>query len=123
MAQDVTALDAELNNMIVTGKALDAFEKFYADNCVMQENLDPPREGKQACRDYEIGFFSNIAEFRAGELLASAVGGDRSYSEWRFAAKLKDGSSFDNTQVAVRRWKDGKVVWERFYYKPNFQAP
>lgn len=123
MAHDIAALDAELNDMILTGKALEAFEKFYADNCVMQENLDAPREGKAANREYEIAFFSNIAEFRAGELLGAAVTGDRSYSEWRFSVKMKDGSSMDNTQVAARKWKDGKVVWERFYYKPNYQAP
>jgi ketosteroid isomerase-like protein len=120
MAHDIAALDAELNTMIMTGKAMEAFEKFYAEDCVMQENLDPPRTGKAACRDYEIGFFSSIQEFKKGELHAAAVTGDRSYSEWTFACTFKDGSAIDNTQVAARTWKDGKVVHERFYYKPNF---
>lgn len=119
MSEDIAKLDAELNQMITTGKALDAFEKFYADDCVMQENLDAPRVGKDACRTYEINFFSAIAEFKRGELLASAVTGNRSYSEWVFACSFKDGSSMENTQVSARTWKDGKVVHERFYYKPN----
>lgn len=120
MPHDIAALDAELNQMIATGKALEAFEKFYAEDCVMQENLDDPRRGKAACREYEVGFFSSIAEFKRGELHAAAVTGDRSYSEWTFACTFKDGSAIDNTQVSARTWKDGKVVHERFYYKPNF---
>lgn len=120
MAHDIAALDADLNQLIATGKAMDAFEKYYAEDCVMQENLDPPRTGKAACRDYEIGFFSSIAEFKRGEMLSAAVTGDRSFSEWVFACTFKDGSAMDNTQVSVRTWKDGKVVYERFYYKANF---
>lgn len=123
MSHHISALDRELNQMILSGKALDAFEKFYADDCTMQENLDAPRVGKNACREYEIGFFSNIAEFKRGELLAAAVEGDRSYSEWVFACTFKDGSAMENTQVSARRWKDGKVVWERFYYRPNLTPP
>ena len=56
MAHDHAALDRELNAMIASGKAMEAFEKFYADDCTMQENLDAPRVGKGACRDYEIAF-------------------------------------------------------------------
>lgn len=121
MAHDHAALDRELNAMIASGKAMEAFEKFYAEDCTMQENLDAPRVGKAACRDYEIAFFSNIAEFKRGELLAQACEGDHSYSEWAFAASFKDGSQMDNTQVAARKWKDGKVVYERFYYSPNYK--
>ncbi len=27
-----------------------------------------------------------------------------------------------NHQVAARRWKDGKVVSERFFYEPNIKS-
>ena len=32
------------------------FEKYYADDCVMQENDDDPRKGKEANRAYEKNF-------------------------------------------------------------------
>ena len=44
------------------------------------------------------------------------VEGDRSFSEWIFDVTFKDGTRMRNEQVAARRWKDGKVVHERFYY-------
>jgi ketosteroid isomerase-like protein len=116
---DISALENELNQMILSGKAMEGFEKFYADSCVMQENLDEPREGKAACRTYEEQFFGNVAEVHGVEHHGGAASGDRSYSEWTFDVTFKDGTRMRNTQVAARRWKDGKVVWERFYYKPN----
>lgn len=43
----------EMNEMIMQGKAMEAFEKFYADDCTMQENSEEPRVGKDACRKFE----------------------------------------------------------------------
>lgn len=48
----------ELNHMIIEGKILDAFDKFYAPNVVMADNDNPPREGKVACRKFEEDFVS-----------------------------------------------------------------
>jgi hypothetical protein len=33
---DVVTLEHELNQMILSGKAMEAFEKFYADDVIMQ---------------------------------------------------------------------------------------
>lgn len=49
--------------MIAAGQAMEAFERFYADDVVMQENTEQPREGKDACRKYDEEFFGNVAEF------------------------------------------------------------
>ena len=113
--QDVIVLDAELNHMILSGKALEGFEKFYAEEVVMQEGIGATRKGKVANRKYEEQFFASIAEFHGAELLGAAAQGDRSYSEWSFDVTLKNGTRNKSTQVAARKWKDGKIVWERFY--------
>ncbi len=119
MSHDVAALDRELNQMVASGQAMEAFEKFYADDCIMQENNEKPREGKAACRQFEIDFFESVKEFHEGTLLGSAVEGDRSFSEWVFDVTFKDGSRMRNHQVSARRWADGKVVFEQFFYQPN----
>ena len=46
----------QLNQMVLEGKILDAFEKFYADDVVMQDNDYPARVGKDVNRQYEEGF-------------------------------------------------------------------
>ena len=126
MAHDVAALDQELNQMIASGGAMEAFEKFYADDCVMQENNDEPRKGKAACRQYEMDFFGSVEQFHEGTLLGSAVSGDRSYSEWIFDVTFKDGNRMRNHQVTARRWADGKVVHaetvSEVTNEPNYDA-
>ena len=113
---DVRTLDKELNDMILQGKILEAFDKFYGDDVTMQENYDPPREGKAACREYELAFLDSVAEFHGMELLASATGKDVSFSEWTMDVTFKEMGRVQMAQTAVRRWKDGKVASERFYY-------
>jgi len=113
---DITALDAQLNQMILTGQAMEAFEKFYADDVVMQENSEEPRVGKDVNRKAEEEFFAGVAEWHEGKLLASAINGDTSFSEWYMDISFKNGVRAKASQVAVRKWKNGKVVHERFFY-------
>ena len=42
------------------------------------------------------------------KLLASAVNGDTSFSEWEFDATYKGGARIKLNEVAVRRWKNGQ---------------
>ena len=46
----------QLNQMILEGKTLEAFEKFYAEDVVMQDNDYPARVGKDVNRQYEVSF-------------------------------------------------------------------
>jgi hypothetical protein len=43
--------------------------------------------------------------------------GDTSFSEWEYNIEFEGMGAMKIAQVAVRRWKDGKVVRERFYHK------
>lgn len=113
---DIAHLDAELNEMIRQGKALEAFERFYADDVVMIEN-DQAFVGKDLNRKREQEFFGNIAEVHAASIGATAVSGNVSFCEQSFDATLVDGTRMRMEEVAVRTWKDGKIVKERFYYK------
>jgi ketosteroid isomerase-like protein len=113
---DIQALDNELNEMILTGKALEAFELFYADDVVMQENNDEPRVGKDANRKAEQEFFSSLEAWNDGRIEGSAINGDLSFSQWYMDVTFKNGFRYKATQIAVRKWKDGKIVHERFFY-------
>lgn len=114
---NIQALETKLNDSILSGKALEAFDELYADDVVMQENTEAPYVGKDFNRKREIEFFSSIEQFHDGRVLASAVNGDVSFSEWEMDVTLKGVGRIKMNQAAVRRWKDGKVVHERFYHK------
>jgi ketosteroid isomerase-like protein len=117
---DILSLNKKLDDMIAAGKAMDAFEELYADDVVMAENFDSECVGKEANRKREIEFFSSVEKLNAASVGKSAVSGDTSFTEWHFDCTFKGGARAVLQQVAVRQWKDGKIVHERFYYKPNY---
>lgn len=119
---DILSLNKKLDDMILSGKAMDAFEELYADDVVMAENYDSECVGKDANRKREIEFFSSVEKLNHASVGKSGASGDTSFSEWHFDATFKNGGRAVMQQVAVRQWKDGKIVHERFYYKPNYTA-
>lgn len=119
MSEDLAALESQLNALLLAGRAMEAFERFYADDIVMQENCDPPIVGKARNRAREQAFFGAIDRFERIELLGSAAGDGVTYSEWIYEIALRDGRRLSMHEVAARRWRDGQVVHERFYYDPG----
>ncbi len=113
---NVSELNQELNDMILAGKGLDAFEAFYADDVVMHEN-DQKFEGKDVNRKREQEWFGNVEEFHGAKFPATAVNGDVSFVEHEYDVKMKGMPRMMMNQVSVRKWKDGKIVDEHFYYK------
>ncbi len=117
-SSELGELERQLNDMILAGEILPAFERFYHEDVVMQENTDPPCEGKAANRAREQKFVENVEQMHEVSLHGVAVADDLSYSEWIFDISFKGGFRVRTTQVAARRWRDGQVIHERFYYKP-----
>jgi ketosteroid isomerase-like protein len=116
---NVAELDAKLNALILEGAFLQAFDAFCHEEVEMRENDSPPITGFGANRVREEKFASAIGTVNEVSLLSAAVVGDVSFSEWVIDCTLKDGTRVRLEQVAVRRWRDGKVIAERFYYDPQ----
>ena len=112
----IAELDRELNEAILNGMALEAFETHYADDVVMQENDAEPTVGKVANREREKAFFAAITEFRGGKVLATGFGENTSFSHWHFDFTHGEWGDRNYHQVAVRTWRDGKIIREVFYY-------
>ena len=106
----------EINQHIMQGKALDAFETFYHDDVEMQENNAEPTRGKSANREREIEFFGAITEFRGAKPLHVTVGDNTTMVEWEFDFTHKDWGERKFTQISVQEWKDDQIIKERFYY-------
>ena len=107
----------ELNGMILQGQILEAFDKFYADDVVMQENEADPTVGKAANRVNEEAFVGNITSFRRAEVKNLIVGDNITVVEWDFDFTHAQWGVRNYSQVAVQRWNDkGQIVNEKFYY-------
>ncbi len=116
MSQDLKANVEQLNAMILEGKILDAFDKFYAPEIRMQDNDYPVREGFDENRAYEVGFVTGLTEFRGAKVLNTIISDDVVATEWWFDYTHKDYGVRNYKQVSVQRWKNGKIVEEKFYY-------
>jgi len=117
MSANIAELDQQLNARILAGDILGAFDEYYADDVVMQENATEPSAGKAANRVREEQFVGSIEAFHGGKLVNSAVNGNVAFGEWEYDVTFKGAGRVLMTQVAVRTWNgDGKVAFERFYH-------
>lgn len=116
MSTDLKAAFQDIKHLVLQGQAMDAFEKYYGEDVVMQENEQPPTVGKAANRDRENDFFAKVTEFRGAELKHVAFGENVIISEWLMDYTHQDWGQRTYHQVSVQQWQDGKVIHERFYY-------
>ncbi len=106
----------ELNDLVLAGKALDAFDKFYHIGVVMQENENQPTIGKEENRKRELEFFSNIADFRSATVKGVTIGDEMSAVIWHYDYTHKQWGVRNYSQVSVQHWQDGKIIREQFFY-------
>ena len=109
-------LDNQLNALIVQGENVAAFQKFYDENVVAQENNEPERHGRD---EWMRGFVELAKNIESGNarVIANAANGDVSFSEWENEFVIKGVGPVTMVQVAVRHWRNGRVIRERFYHK------
>lgn len=106
----------DLNSLVLQGKSIEAFQKYYHEEVAMQENENAPTIGKAANLQRELEFYGNVTEFRGAHPLKVAVGEDYSMVEWHYDYTHKDWGAKNYTQISVQEWKDGKIIKEKFYY-------
>lgn len=95
---------------------MEAFEKYYHEDVVMQENENPPTVGKSSNRKREEAFFASITAFRGAKPLKVAVGEGVSMVEWHYDYTHREWGERNYAQVSVQEWKDGLIIREKFYY-------
>jgi hypothetical protein len=106
----------ELNGLVLAGKAMEAFDKFYHDDVEMQENTLPPTRSKTANRQRELEFFANVTEFRGAVVKGMGIGDDISFVIWKYDFTHRHWGVRDYTQVSIQQWKEGKIIKETFVY-------
>jgi len=103
---------------VLSGRHDEAIERFYTPDATMQENLNPPRKGRDGLVAREravMARFAQIHSFREGPVF---VNGDHVVIRWVFRFVAADGSGFTMDEMAYQRWEGEKIAEERFYYDP-----
>lgn len=108
----------QLKSYINEGKIIDAMTEFYSDDLVMQENSETPTRGLEANIEREKQFLSTVKEWHWTDWRATAVNEKDGVAiiEYAFEYTNTDGKKVTYEQATVQRWKDGKIVSERFYH-------
>lgn len=103
---------------IANGTALDAFEKYYAEDVVMVLEDGTEVEGKDTNRDRENEFFDSVEEFHGLEVQGISANEETGFTsvESIMTVTFKGADEpMDIEQVAVQDWEGDKITRERFY--------
>lgn len=106
----------DLFDYIRQGKIIEAMNEFYDKDTVMQDNANPPTQGLAANIEREKQFLSGVKEWKAFNISASGVGDNVTFYECSLDFIATSGQPVHMEQVSVAKWKNGKIVHERFYY-------
>src|SRR5690348_3761648 len=106
----------DLHNHIRQGKVFEALNEFYDTDTVMQENANPPTKSLAANIEREKQFMSGVKEWKGFNVTASAAGDNVTFYEATVDFVATSGQHMHLEQVSVAKWKNGKIVHERFYY-------
>lgn len=106
----------DLLNYISQGKIIEAMNEFYDKDTVMQDNANPPTQGLAANIEREKQFLSGVKEWKGFNVTASGAGDNVTFYEATMDFIATNGQPVHLEQVAVSKWKNGKIAHERFYY-------
>ena len=104
--------------MVEAGRYVEAIEEFYAEDASMQENLQPPRRGRDALAAHEREVLLRIKEIRTLPNTSFLIDSDFVAIHWRFEFVYADGRRSALDEVAWQRWAGELIAEERFYYDP-----
>jgi ketosteroid isomerase-like protein len=109
----------KLNTLIQEGKIMEAFEKYYSEDVVIQVDGNPPVTGKEQNRKREMIFLQEIEKLNSAEINSVTYGGNGdnvSMTEWVINIENKDGVKKIIYRVNVLHWKDDKIINEKLYF-------
>lgn len=111
------ALDAFVA-MVLSNRHDEAIATFYTPDSTMQENLDPPRTGRDGNVAREHAVMARVAKIHSATEGPIFVSGDRVVIRWVFRFDFADGTSITMDELAYQRWDGDLIAEERFYYDP-----
>ncbi len=101
------------------GQTMEAFEKYYAEDCrVIEMPTGEIREGKAAQRTAINEWFAMVKEFHGGgvtSITSNEEDGITCCESW-FDITFQDGNRRKMQEVGVQKWRGDQIIEEKFYY-------
>ena len=102
---------------------VEAIQEFYTENASMQENLAPPRTGRDTLVAHEAKALARAASVHSTCVRPALVNGDHVVIRWIFVFTWKDGTTGRIEELAWQRWEGERIAQEQFFYDPAQFAP
>ena len=100
---------------VVSGDHVGAIRDYYHEDASMQENLAPPRQGREALMAHEAAVLTRVSMDTHPDPLV-LVDGDNVVVGWTFDANTTDGVTRRLNELALQRWVGDRIAEERFVY-------
>ena len=109
----------KLNTLIKEGKIMEAFNKYYGDDVVIQVNGNGAITGKEQNRKSEMIFLKEIEKLSSAEIKSMTFGGiddNITMTEWSLNVDNKDSEKKTIHRVNVQHWKNDLIINEKVYF-------
>jgi hypothetical protein len=101
----------------------DAIAEFYTADASMQENMAPPRVGRETLIKHERGVLAKARSVNSKCVRPVLLNGDIVVVRWIFEFVWLDGSKTLMEELAYQRWEGERIAQEQFFYDPSQLVP
>lgn len=101
---------------VVQGDHAQAISEFYHVDATMQENLNPPRRGRDNLVAHEKRAMDSLQEMKTHPPETVLVDGDNVMIVWTFDATDKKGVTRRLHEISHQLWSADGIMNERFVY-------
>ena len=112
---------SNLNDLLMQGENLQALERFYHDEVIIQRNDEAPIKGKATNRKIQQIELNDIVEFKSAKPLKVTIGEQTTMVEWHLNYEHRLYGERNYSQVAVQDWSEGLIIKEKLYCGINIK--
>lgn len=101
--------------LVQQNKFIEALDKFYDEQVVSTDNLNPPNVGKAALLTEVENFIAN-ATIEKVEFVSIIIEDNLSVTNWHYIFDHEKFGRINTHQLSVQRWKNNKIIQENHFY-------
>lgn len=109
--------------LVEANQHVEAVEAFYTEDSTMQENLAPPRVGRERHAAGERQVMARARRIHSQCVRPVLVNADHVVIRWIFEFEWQDGSITRMEELAWQRWQGERIAEETFFYDPAQRVP
>ncbi|WP_417736546.1 hypothetical protein [Rosistilla oblonga] len=115
-----------VERVVNKGEFVEVMQDYVDDNEYVQiEGDGRTLNSKQEIIDFEVDALKSVTKYHGGTIGAIGVAQDDgngngvTMAEYSFSYDTTDGKTVVLEETQIAKWKNGKMVYNRYYFNPN----